>query len=64
MEESEIEIKSIEIGEEFSTCPACGYKRGFHSMFKKTKENCPLDWYLICPQCGARYDIGLTCFKG
>ncbi|GAI46200.1 unnamed protein product [marine sediment metagenome] len=43
--------------DEFRVCPACGYKRGFHSSFKKEKNGIKL--IFICPNCGASFDIGL-----
>ena len=50
------EIKRIELQEEFRICPACGYERGFHSSFLKDGEGHRI--ILICPNCGARYDVG------
>jgi hypothetical protein len=29
------EVKNIKMDAEFKICPTCGYKDGFHSMFKK-----------------------------
>lgn len=43
---------------EFKICPSCGYKDGFHSMFKK--ENDITRWLFICPSCHEVFDIGLT----
>jgi len=52
---------------EFHTCPACGYERGFHTSFtganadKDNPVKSTRDVYrviLICPECGARYDVG------
>ena len=64
------EIKSIKPGEALHTCPACGYEYGFHTSFvsvnagKDGKES-PVKStgalyrvILICPECGARYDVG------
>jgi len=56
-------IKTLDMGSEFRTCPACGYENGFHNMFRKTVENGHLDRYLICPQCGGIFDIGLAYMK-
>lgn len=61
------EITMLKAGEEFSTCPACGYRLGFHTSFvsasatrnnpvKSTREVYRV--ILICPECGARYDVG------
>ena len=62
------EIKNIKIDDELRVCPACGYESGFHTSFLKLKagKNPPLikstrDVYmviLLCPECGARYDVG------
>ncbi len=61
------EIKNITLEDELHTCPGCGYERGFHTSFlalrankdspvKSTREvSCVI---LICPECGARYDVG------
>ena len=29
------EVKQIEFKDEFKDCPECGYKDGFHNIFKK-----------------------------
>lgn len=57
----EREIKFVEIaeGDGFTICPNCGYKDGFHSVFENFKSDGKADWYLICPKCSAKYDIGL-----
>ena len=62
------EIKNIKIDDEFRVCPECGYEFGFHTTFLKLNagENPPAikstrEVYrviLLCPECGARYDIG------
>jgi hypothetical protein len=61
------EIKNIKIEDELHVCPACGYELGFHTSFfkphagkdspvKSTREVYQV--ILICPECGARYDVG------
>jgi hypothetical protein len=45
-------------GGEFRRCDVCGYDRGFHSSFAKNDEKHSV--ILICPECGARYDVGWT----
>ncbi len=61
------EIQNIKIEDEFRICPACGYELGFHTSFlklhagkdspvKSTREVYQV--ILICPECGARYDVG------
>ena len=52
------EIKTIEVQQEFRQCPACDYQRGFHVSFLRKGSEEPLQLVLICPSCGARYDIG------
>ncbi|MDP8236136.1 MAG: hypothetical protein P9M08_07115 [Candidatus Erginobacter occultus] len=51
-------VQVIEMGEEFRICPACGYKDGFHSMFKRTEA--ATKWLFICPSCHRIFDIGFT----
>lgn len=60
------EITMIRPGDELHTCPSCGYALGFHTSFVSaaTKDN-PVKStrevhrvILICPECGARYDVG------
>lgn len=61
------EITRLPVENELHTCPDCGYVRGFHTSFvtpgpdrdtpvKSTRE--VLRVILICPECGARYDVG------
>jgi len=62
------EIKNIKIDDELRVCPACGYEFGFHTTFLKLNsgKNPPVikstrEVYmviLLCPECGARYDVG------
>ena len=42
--------------EDFSSCPACGYTRGFHVSFQSEQRGNRI--VLICPSCVARYDVG------
>ncbi|HEX3000792.1 MAG TPA: hypothetical protein VHN82_00235 [Methanoregula sp.] len=60
-------ITMVKAGSEFRVCPSCGYERGFHTSFlgtnadkdnpvKSTREVYRI--ILICPECGARYDVG------
>jgi uncharacterized protein YbaR (Trm112 family) len=52
------DIQEIAVRDELHTCAACGYERGFHVSFRR-EEGCELlTLVLICPNCGARYDIG------
>jgi transcription elongation factor Elf1 len=50
------EIKKIKLEEEFKVCPACGYELGFHCSFLRAENEYRI--ILICPDCGARYDVG------
>lgn len=61
------EIVMQKVGGEFRVCPACGYALGFHTSFvsasanKNTPVKSTREVYrviLICPECGARYDVG------
>jgi len=61
------EIKNIKVEDELRICPACGYEYGFHTSFLKVHagKDSPIKstrevWQviLICPECGARYDVG------
>lgn len=54
------EVRKIEMGERFEVCPACGYKDGFHNIFVRSVENGHMKWLLACPDCSARFDLGLT----
>jgi predicted RNA-binding Zn-ribbon protein involved in translation (DUF1610 family) len=61
------EITTLKPTEEIRICPSCGYEYGFHTSFlnadarndlpvKSTAEVYKV--ILICPECGARYDVG------
>jgi hypothetical protein len=50
------DITRIELAEEFRICPQCGYELGFHSSFLRSEQGYRI--ILICPECGARYDVG------
>jgi hypothetical protein len=54
----EYNVIDVRMDDEFKTCPSCGYKDGFHSMFKK-EENVT-KWLFICPSCHDVFDIGYT----
>ena len=51
------DVHEVEMGEEFKICPNCGYKDGFHSMFRK--EGDETKWLFICPNCHRVFDVGL-----
>ena len=61
------EITTLSVGDDLHVCPACGYEYGFHTSFinmNSEKDNpvkCTREVFrviLICPECGARYDVG------
>jgi hypothetical protein len=60
------EIKCIKVEGEFRICPSCGYEYGFHTSFidiagKSNPVKSTANVFrviLICPDCGARYDVG------
>jgi transposase-like protein len=52
------EVKNVKMDNEFKICPTCGYKDGFHSMFKKDGDI--TKWLFICPSCHHIFDIGFT----
>jgi uncharacterized protein with PIN domain len=51
------DIIKIELAEEFRICPQCSYELGFHSSFLLDGA-AGYRIILICPECGARYDVG------
>jgi hypothetical protein len=62
------EIRCIKVEGEFRVCLNCGYDRGFHSSYLNLAAGKPdpvkstsklYRIILICPNCGARYDVGL-----
>jgi len=62
------EIRTLVVGKGLHTCPACGYQLGFHTSFVQAEGNdastpaglteALYNIILICPECGARYDVG------
>ena len=53
----ENDVEVIEKMDEFRICPSCGYRDGFHSMFRKQGET--TRWLFICPSCHKIFDIGM-----
>jgi len=51
-------IQTLEWQDEIRLCPVCGYKDGFHFMFRK--EGKTLRWLLIRPSCHRLFDAVLT----
>jgi hypothetical protein len=51
------DVEKIEMMDEFRICPTCGYRDGFHSMFRKKGET--TRWLFICPSCHKIFDIGM-----
>jgi len=54
---SDTDIKRVDVTDEFRACEACGYERGFHISLGRRDGKDALRIILICPNCGARYDI-------
>ena len=57
MSEVSDEIEKVQVGNEFRSCATCGYDRGFHVSFMPQSGEGRLRLILICPSCGARYEI-------
>lgn len=51
-------VIKLEMQETFRSCPTCGYRDGFHSMFQM--EDGLMKWLFICPSCHDTFDIGLA----
>jgi ribosomal protein S27AE len=49
----------IHVEKECKDCPACGYRRGFHVSFFRIEKSDNFTVKLICPNCGAIFDVGL-----
>ena len=54
----EHDVEKIQMKEEFRVCPECGYRDGFHSMFRREEDT--VRWLLVCPSCHKIFDIGIT----
>lgn len=54
-------IHTYEFVDEIRVCPLCGYKDGFHTMFKRNGNN--VQWLLICSSCHEIFDFDLQ-YKG
>jgi hypothetical protein len=61
------EIREIAVEHELHACPDCTYALGFHTSFLKAGADMDspvrstrdvFRVILICPECGARFDIG------
>ena len=61
------EIRILAVENELHTCPDCGNPLGFHTSFVRagTGKNSPVRTtrevfrvILVCPECGARFDVG------
>jgi transcription elongation factor Elf1 len=51
-------IKDVKLEKEFRVCPSCGYEMGFHISFLRNKNTKDYKIVVLCPNCGARFDIG------
>jgi hypothetical protein len=50
------EPKELEVAGIVDTCPACGYRNGFHVSFNAGESGTEI--ILICPSCGSRFRTG------
>lgn len=53
------DIQVLEVTEEFTVCPQCGYDGGFHNIFYGLNSDTQAKWILMCPSCKEKFDIGL-----
>lgn len=53
-------VQKTGINGRFEACPDCGYGKGFHSAFYRDEGATAVRWVLVCPGCGARYDLGMV----
>jgi len=51
-------IKAVQVKDEFRICLVCGHDMGFQTSI--VRDGAQTKVILICPECGARYDIGWT----
>jgi hypothetical protein len=56
MADDDRKTEPIEVGDELHICPSCGYTDGFHVAFVREPEDV-LRMDLICPSCGARFNL-------
>ncbi|MCE5297409.1 MAG: hypothetical protein MUE45_03375 [Methanoregulaceae archaeon] len=53
------DVIEVTLHEELHTCMVCGYDRGFHASFVRLHAGHPhVRCILVCPECGARHDVG------
>jgi len=52
------EVKKVKLEDEFKNCPTCGYRDGFHSMYKRMNNNIRV--FSICPSCHDVFDLNLS----
>jgi hypothetical protein len=53
------DVIDVTLHEDFHTCNVCGYDRGFHTSLVRLHTGHPhFRCILICPECGARHDVG------
>ncbi len=51
--------KKVKLAKKFETCPACGYSGAMHVWFETLKAP-KVRMNLKCPNCRARFDLGLV----
>lgn len=52
------DVKKIKLDKEFKNCPTCGYRDGFHSMYKRMNDQIRV--FSICPSCHDVFDVDLS----
>ena len=52
------EVKKIQLVDEFKICPTCGYRDGFHSMYKRMDDEIRI--FSICPSCHDVFDVNIS----
>ena len=52
------EVKKVQFEDEFKNCPTCGYRDGFHSMYKRLNGDVRI--FSICPSCHDVFDLNLS----
>ena len=54
----EYQVQKVKLEDEFKICPTCGYRDGFHSMFRKADGE--IQVLCICPSCHDVFDLNLS----
>ena len=54
-----IERHRVPVDGTWHQCPSCEYEGGWHVFFKRTRDPKLLHMDLQCPECKAKFDLGL-----